>query len=99
MTLTRTLSVEEITSGLHDASPGADEREAERQLRDLRGRVKVARAVVARTPGLVETPAKDWRKAAMFYARFGVTEGMLRHGMAATPYARDLRMPSGSRSR
>ncbi len=63
-----------MTSDLPDDSRDADEREAERHLRDLRGRVKRARAVIATTPGLAEILARDVRKAAMFYARFGVTE-------------------------
>ena len=49
---------------------------------DLReqGRVKVARTVATGTPGLAGVIASDWRKAAMFYARFGIMEGMLRPG-------------------
>ena len=76
-TPTRRFTVWETTSGLPDDSREEDERAAERHLRDLRGRVKRARAVVASTPGLVEVLAGDWRKAARFYARFGVTERML----------------------
>jgi hypothetical protein len=53
-----------VASGLHDDSREEDEREEERRLSDPRGRVKAARAVVATTPGLAETLAKDWRKAA-----------------------------------
>ena len=79
-TPTRRFTVNEITSGLPDESLEADEREAERRLRDLRGRVKAARAAAALTPGLAEVLAKDWPRAAMFYARFGVTEAMFRHG-------------------
>jgi hypothetical protein len=29
----------------------------------------------------VETLARDWRKAARFYARFGITEAMFLHGL------------------
>jgi hypothetical protein len=43
--------------------------------------VKAARAVVATTPGLAETLRRDWRKAARFYARFGITEAMFRRGI------------------
>ena len=75
-TPTRRFSVWETTSGLHDDSREEDEREAERRLRDLRGRVKAARAVVSGAPGLAETLARDWRKAARLYARFGITEEM-----------------------
>lgn len=53
-----------VASGLLDDSRKEDEREEERRLRGLRGRVKAAKAVVATTPGLAETLAKDWRKAA-----------------------------------
>ncbi len=42
--------------------------------------MKPARAVVAATPGLSETLQRDWRKAARFYARFGITETRFRHG-------------------
>ncbi|NNN17439.1 MAG: hypothetical protein HKL79_03655 [Thermoplasmata archaeon] len=80
-TLTRRFGLMEITSGLPDDSREADEREAERRLRELRGRVKAARALIASIPGLTETLARDWRKAAMFYARLGVTEAMVRHGV------------------
>ena len=80
-TPTRRFTVMEITGGLPDDSREADEKEAERGLRDLRGRVKLARAVVARTPGLAETLERDWRKAAWFCARFGISETMFRHGV------------------
>ena len=83
MTPTRRFTVLEITSGLPDDSLEEDERQEERQLRDLRGRVKRARAVVAGTPGLAETLAGDWRKAARYYARFGVTETALRQGVSS----------------
>ena len=35
----------------------------------------------ATTPGLAETLARDSRKAARFYSRFGITEAMFRHGV------------------
>lgn len=38
----------------------AEEWEVGRRLRELRGRVKVARAVIAGTVGLVEALASDW---------------------------------------
>lgn len=53
----------------------------ERRLRDLRGRVKHARAVVASTPRLAEALAGDWRKAAAFYARHGISEAQFRYGV------------------
>ncbi len=80
-TPTRQFSLLEITSGLLDDSREADERATERRLRDLRGSVKSARAVVATTPRLAETLQRDWQKAARFYARFGITEGMFRMGI------------------
>jgi hypothetical protein len=43
--------------------------------------VKAARAVLSTTPGLAETIVRDWRKAARFYARFGITEGEFRLGV------------------
>jgi len=82
---TRQFSLLEITSGLPDDSQEADERAAERRLRELRGRVKAARAIVSRIPGLAETLARDWQKAARFYARFRITEAMFRHGVAECP--------------
>ena len=57
-TPTRQFSLLEITSGLPDDSREADERAAERTLRDLRGRVKAARAVIATTPGARGDPPR-----------------------------------------
>ncbi|MGP8016164.1 MAG: hypothetical protein ACLPQ4_00735 [Thermoplasmata archaeon] len=97
-TPTRRFSLLEITSGLPDDSREADERQAERQLRDLRGRVKAARAMVATTPGVAEMLRRDWQKAARFYARFGITEPQLRHGAATLPepfYVLDWRTATG----
>ncbi len=61
--------------------PRGGERGDERLVRGLRGRVKGARTVVATTPGFAETLAGDWRRAARFYARNGITEEMLRRGV------------------
>ena len=83
-TPTRRFTTLEITSGLPDDCREEDERAEARRLRDLRGRVKRARAVVTSTPGLVETLARDWQKAAGFYAKCGITEAMLRQGVLAT---------------
>jgi hypothetical protein len=80
-TPTRRFSLLDITSGLPDDSREAEERGAERRLRELRARVKVARAVIANTVGLDDILASDGRRAAMFYARFGVTEEIVRHGV------------------
>jgi len=63
---------------------GEDDEQAETwRLRDLRGRVKAARATVSRTPGLEELLIGDWRKAALFYARFEITESQFRDGVPA----------------
>ncbi len=70
-----------ITSRLPDDSREADEHVAERMLRDLRGRVKAARAAISATPGLADTLHSDWQRAARFYARFGITETQFRHGV------------------
>lgn len=58
-------------------------RTAEPRLSNLRGRVKAVWAAVATTPGLAETLVSDWRKAARFYGRFGITEGLFRQGVLA----------------
>ena len=84
---TRRFTVMEFTSGLPDDCREADERAGERRLRDLRGRVKAARAVVASTPGLAETLARDWRKAAGFCARYGITEEKLRNEVPSTDHS------------
>lgn len=70
----------DVTSGLPDDSREADERAAERQLRDLRGRVKVARTVVAREPRLKELLTRDDPNGARFCAQFGITSELLRSG-------------------
>jgi hypothetical protein len=77
----RRFTVHEITSGLADDSQVADEKQMERRLRDLRARVKLARAVVSRTPDLAEVLAADWKRAARFYTHFGVTETQFRNGV------------------
>jgi hypothetical protein len=76
-------SLLEITSGLPDDSREADERAAARKLRDVRTRVKAARALLGTTPGLADTLHADWMKAAAFYARFGISEAQFRHGVPA----------------
>lgn len=69
---------------VRDDSREAEDREAERRLRELRGRVERARAVIGSNPGLAETLEVDWQKAARFHARFGTTEELVRHGVAGT---------------
>jgi len=77
----RRFTLQEITSGLPDDSREAYERAIERRLRDLRGRVKAARTVVSQTPGLSEALRADRTKAALFCARFGITEAMFHAGV------------------
>jgi hypothetical protein len=77
-------SVWDVTSGLADDSREAEERAAERRLRDLRGRVKAARAALSTNPGAQEALRADWRREAAFYARFGITQAQFRHGVPRT---------------
>ncbi len=70
-----------MASGLPDDSRDADERQAEARLRDLRGRVKRARAVIAATPGLADVLATDPRRAVILYARWGITDDQFRNGV------------------
>lgn len=58
-TPTRKFTVLEITGGLPDDSRKEDEKDVERRIRDLQGRVKQARAAVATTSGLAGTLASD----------------------------------------
>ena len=46
--------------------------------------MKAARADVATTRGLAEALARDWRKAARFYALFGIRAAMFRSGFSPT---------------
>jgi hypothetical protein len=71
----------DIRSGLPDDSREEDERAAERRLRDLRGRVKAARAAISIAPGAEEILRRDWVKAARFYGRFEISEAQFRHGV------------------
>jgi hypothetical protein len=84
VTPTRRFSLHEITSGLPDDSRDADERAEARRLRYLRGQVKSARRLASATPGLRGVLQADWRRAAWFYARFGVTEAEFRLGAPAS---------------
>ena len=83
VTPTRRFTLAEITSGLPDDSREEDERTTSRHLRELRGCVKRAGEVVAATPGLAETLQHDWKRAAQFYARFGITQKQFRCGIPA----------------
>jgi hypothetical protein len=79
----------DITSGLPDDSREEDERQEDRHLRDLRGRVKLARAVASKNPSVAEALSRDWRKAARFYAAFAITEAEFRHGVPVARAAAD----------
>ncbi len=80
----------DVTSGLPDDSREADERAAARRLADLRGRVKAARAAIARAPGAVEALLRDPSRAAWLCARFGITSDQVRRGVpAAVGFAAD----------
>ena len=59
MTPGRRFSLLEVTSGLPDDSREEDEREEARRLRDLRDRVRAARAMVATAPGLAGLLKRD----------------------------------------
>jgi hypothetical protein len=85
----RRFSLWEITSGLPDDSREADERREEHYLRDVRSRVKLARAVVSRMPGLAAILRERPDRAARFYARFGITEEMFRCGVAFSEISTD----------
>ncbi|MCI4364541.1 MAG: hypothetical protein L3K10_00530 [Thermoplasmata archaeon] len=78
----RRFSLLETTSGLPDDSRDADERAAARNLRDVRARVKAARALVATSPAMSETLSRDGRSAVWFYAQFGINLGQFRLGAA-----------------
>lgn len=79
----RQFTISVTTSGLPDDSREQDEWTEPRHLRDLRGRMKAAREVVSNTPRLAETLAAKWRRAAGFYARFGITEAIFRNRVSA----------------
>jgi hypothetical protein len=79
--VSRSFTLCDITSALPDDSREADERAAARSLRDLRARVKAARAGVSATPGAEEILQQDRVRAARFYAGFGITEGQFRFGV------------------
>ena len=81
---TRRFSWFETTSGLPDDSREADERTEACHIVDLRTRVKIARAVVSRMPGLAAVLRERPDRAARFYARFAVTEGQFRQGVRSS---------------
>jgi hypothetical protein len=76
-------TVWDTTSGLPDDSREADELAAARRLRDVRGRVKAARASLSSAPGAADAMRTDLRREAAFYARFGITQAQFRHGAGA----------------
>ena len=84
-TPTRRFTVMEIPSGLPDDSRKENERREEHYLRDVRARVKLARAVVSRMPGLDAILRERPDRSARFYARFGITEATFRYGVPGFP--------------
>jgi len=62
-----------------------ERRDAARNLRDVRARMKAARPLVATTPGFTEFLRSDWQKAARIYTLFGITEAIFRYGVPAKP--------------
>ena len=85
----RRFSVLDVTSGLPEDAREEDEHQAGAQLRDLRGRVKAARAAISANPGAEEVLARDWVKEARFYVRFGITQAQFRHGVTTVEEAGD----------
>ncbi|MDG7029668.1 MAG: hypothetical protein JRN38_05425 [Nitrososphaerota archaeon] len=73
--------VRDITANLADDDRAEDERRVERDLRDLRNRVKAVRAKVAADPTIQHTLATNPEKAAAFYAIHGVTAAQVRLGV------------------
>jgi hypothetical protein len=45
------------------------------------------------------TLSRDWRKAARFYARFGITQAMFRHGVPLGPADKETESPETWRPR
>jgi hypothetical protein len=74
-------TVRVITNGLADDTREADERAAARRLAELRGRVKAARKALAAVPGATAAMKGDWRKEAVFLARFGITQAQSCEGV------------------
>jgi hypothetical protein len=60
----------------------------ELSLREMRARVKAARAIVVATPGPAETRERDWQKAARFYAKLRISETMFPEGVASVDFLR-----------
>lgn len=52
-----------------------------RTLRDLRGRVKAARAALSDHPDAKEALRADWHREAAFYERFGISQAEFRQGV------------------
>jgi hypothetical protein len=71
----------DITANLSDDDRAEDERRVQRHLRDLRSRVKAARAAISADPEVARTLAINPEKAAAFYAIHGVTEAQVMHGV------------------
>ncbi len=90
----RGFSLPDITSGLPDDDRSSDDRRAASRLRDLRGRVKAARAALSAVPGAEETLRADWKREAHFLARWGITQEQFRHGVPELPESEAEPLPS-----
>jgi hypothetical protein len=69
----RRYSVLDVTSGLPDDSRDSDERVRAQRLREQRGRVAAAKAVIQAHPGLADVLARDQTKLVRFCAVHHVT--------------------------
>lgn len=72
-------------SGRPDDSREEDERQEQRRLRDLRGRVKVARALISTAKGLAAVLGSDPARSAEFHRRRGVSIEQIRDGVRLAP--------------
>ncbi len=77
----RRFSLLEITRGLPDDSREADEHREEHYLRDVRARIKLARVVASKMPGLAAILRERPDRAARFFARFGISETQFNLGV------------------
>ena len=82
-------TLHDITSGLPDDSREADERRAERELRELRGRVKAAWSALAALPGALDRMQSDPRRLAAFYHLWGIDQDRFQEGTRGTLQAGD----------
>jgi|GEM_PF-489424 len=95
----RAFSWWDVTSGLPDDSREADERLAERRLRELRGRVKAARAEVGSPAVAIRFMGAHASALAEFCARWGITPEQFVKGVTESQLTTEVRpYPSKSNS-